>query len=114
MRKGSALRAIGLAWLVAGCLDICSALVIWSMNGVALTRGLKGIAIGLLGRETALAGGGGTVALGLALHFFIMLCWTLAFYLASRSFPLLRSRPALSGILLGLTVYIIMYWVVVP
>jgi len=62
MRKGSALRAIGLAWLVAGCLDICSAFVIWSMNGVALTRGLKGIAIGLLGRDTALAGGGETAA----------------------------------------------------
>ena len=114
MKRESAPRAIGLAWLVAGCLDISSAFIIWITKGVPLGRGLQGIAAGLLGRETSYQGGSTTSALGLALHFFIMLCWTTLFYLASRHLPVLRRQPFLAGIGYGLLVYIIMYWEVVP
>ena len=114
MRQSSAFRAIGLATLVAGCLDITSAFVIWTIKGIPLTRGLRGIAAGLLGREMALNGGAGTAALGLALHFFIMFGVATAFYAASRALPLLVRRPILSGIIYGPLVYLVMYWLVVP
>src|SRR6516162_2190873 len=98
MKGSPALRAIGLATLVAGCLDISSAFVIFILKGIGLTRGLQGIAVALLGRPTAFAGGGKTALFGLCLHFFVMLCVVTVFYTASRIFPLLGRRPLLSGI----------------
>jgi hypothetical protein len=107
------LRAILWAWLVAGCLDISSAFVIYIWNGVALTRGLQAIAAALIGRKAAYAGGIGTAALGLGLHFFIMLCVVLVFFVASRYLPALTRHPVVSGVTYGPIVYLIMYWVVV-
>ena len=110
----SNLRAILWAWLVAGCLDISSAFAIYLSKGIALTRGLQGIAIGLIGREAALKGGTATAALGLGLHFFIMLGVVLVFFAASRYLPVMARHPVISGIIYGPIVYLIMYWVVVP
>lgn len=110
----SHVKAILWAWIVAGCLDISSAFAIYLSRGIALTRGLQGIAIGLIGREAALTGGTATAALGLGLHFVIMLCVVIVFFMTSRRLPLLTLHPVISGILYGLLVYIIMYWVVVP
>jgi hypothetical protein len=114
MQKSSLLRAIGLAWLVAGCLDITSAIVIWTMRGVPLTLGFQGIAGGLVGRETAIGGSAATAALGFVLHFFIMFCVVMVFYLASRFIPALIRRPIPGGVIYGLVIYVVMYWIVVP
>ncbi len=114
MANASNLKAILWAWIVAGCLDISSAFAIFLSRGIALTRGLQGIAIGMVGREAALKGGAATAALGLGLHFFIMLCVVLVFFAASRYLPFLTRHPVISGIIYGPIVYIIMYWVVVP
>jgi hypothetical protein len=70
MNNFPALRAILTAGLVVGVVDISSAFVIWWQRGVALRRGLQGIAAGLLGTK-AFEGGLPTAALGLALHFFV-------------------------------------------
>jgi hypothetical protein len=107
------LRAIFWAWLVAGCLDISSAFVIYLWYGVALPRGLQGIAAALIGREAAYKGGLETAALGLGLHFFIMLCVVLVFFVGSRFLPVLTRKPILGGIIYGPIVYLIMYWGVV-
>jgi hypothetical protein len=109
----SSLRAILWAWLVAGCLDISSAFVIYRCYGVAPTKGLQGIAAALIGRKAAYGGGLETAALGLGLHFFIMLCVVLIFFVASRFLPVLTQKPVLSGIIYGPIVYLIMYWGVV-
>jgi hypothetical protein len=109
----SGFRAIFWAWLVAGCLDISSALAIYLWYRVPLTRGLQGIAAALIGREAAYKGGMETAALGLGLHFFIMLCVVLVFFAASRFLPVLTRQPVLSGIIYGPIVYLIMYWGVV-
>ena len=114
MRNVSTGRAIGIAWLVAGCLDITSAIVIWLMRGVPLTRGFQGIAAGLLGRESAFAGGLTTAALGFALHFFIMFCWVILFYVVSRMIPAMTRYPIAIGVIYGVIVYLVMYWIVVP
>jgi hypothetical protein len=114
MQRSSAFRAIGVAWLIAGCLDITSAMVIWFIRGVPLIKGFQGIASGLVGRDSAIQGGPTTAALGLALHFFIMLCVAIIFYLASRILPILMYSSIPSGAVYGVIVYLVMYWIVVP
>ena len=114
MPKSSLFRAIGLAWLIAGCLDITSAIVIWMKRGVPLMRGFQSIASGLVGRELALKGGQSTAVLGFALHFFIMFCVVVVFYLIIRAIPAVIRRPIPAGVIYGIIVYAVMYWVVVP
>jgi hypothetical protein len=113
MNNFGALRAIVMAGLVIGVLDISSALVIWWQRGVALQRGLQGIAAGLLGTKSY-EGGMATVSLGLALHFFVAFVVVSIFYLASRRIEFLTKHPVLSGVLYGIGVYIVMYWLVLP
>ena len=113
MKKFPALRAIVTAGLVVGVLDISSAFVIWWQRGVALRRGLQGIAAGLLGTR-AFEGGLNTVALGLVLHFFVAFVVVSVFYLASGKMRFLTKQPFLSGVLYGIGVYIVMYWIVLP
>jgi uncharacterized membrane protein YagU involved in acid resistance len=113
MKNFGALRAIVAAGLVVGVLDISSAFVIWWQRGVALQRGLQGIAAGLLGGN-AYEGGMTTAGLGLALHFFVAFVVVSVFYLASRKTPLLTKQPLVSGAFYGIGVYIVMYWFVLP
>ena len=113
MKKFGALRAIVTAGLVVGVLDISSAFVIWWQRGVALQRGLQGIAAGLLGARSY-EGEMATAGLGLALHFFVAFVVVSIFYLASRKIPFLTQQPLLSGALYGIGVYIVMYWFVLP
>ena len=113
MKKFGALRAIVTAGLVVGVLDISSAFVIWWQRGVALQRGLQGIAAGLLGAQSY-EGGMATAGLGLALHFFVAFVVVSTFYAASRKIPFLTKHPFVSGALYGTCVYIVMYWFVLP
>jgi len=113
MRNFPPLRAIVTAGLVVGVLDISSAFVIWWQRGVALRRGLQGIAAGLLGTKSY-EGGMATAGLGLAIHFFVAFVVVSIFYLASRKIPLLIKQPFVAGVLYGIGVYIVMYWIVLP
>ena len=113
MKNFRALRAIVTAGLVVGVLDISSALVIWWQRGVTLRRGLQGIAAGLLGTKSY-EGGMVTATLGLALHFFVAFVVVSIFYLASRRIEFLTKYPVVSGVLYGIGVYIVMYWLVLP
>jgi len=113
MKKFGALRAIVTAGLVVGVLDISSAFVIWWQRGVALQRGLQGIAAGLLGARSY-EGEMATAGLGLALHFFVAFVVVSIFYLASRKIPFLTKQPLISGVFYGIGVYIVMYWFVLP
>jgi hypothetical protein len=113
MKKFEAIRAIVTAGLVVGVLDISSAFVIWWQRGVALQRGLQGIAAGLLGARSY-EGGMATAGLGLALHFFVAFVVVSIFYLASRRIPFLTKQPLISGVFYGIGVYIVMYWLVLP
>ena len=68
---------------------------------------------GLLGKAS-FDGGNGTIALGLALHFFIAFVMALVYVKASHRLPVLTSRPLLMGVLYGLVLYVVMNFVVVP
>jgi uncharacterized membrane protein YagU involved in acid resistance len=113
MNNFRAVRAIVTTGLIVGVLDILSAVVIWWQRGVALQRGLQGIAAGLLGTKSY-EGGMATAVLGLIIHFFIAFVVVSIFYLASRKIRFLTAQPVVSGVLYGIGVYIVMYWIVLP
>ena len=105
-------KAIALACLIAGILDISDAFIFYGLRGISPTRILQGIASGVLGRG-AFTQGTHSALLGLLLHFFIATTWAAIYIFASRGFPLSR-HPILWGSLYGIVVYLIMNYVVVP
>ena len=113
MKSSRAFRTIVTAGLVVGVLDISSAFVIWWQRGVGARRGLQGIAAGLLGANS-FDGGLVTAGFGLVLHFFVAFVVVTVFYLASRKIGFLTLHPVVSGVLYGVAVYIVMYWLVLP
>jgi uncharacterized membrane protein YagU involved in acid resistance len=99
--------------LIAGTLDIMSAVVHSTLLGGGPVRMLKGIASGVLG-PASFEGGFWTAALGLALHFLIAFTAVAVFYLASRKLKFMVRQPVVSGVLYGIAVYLFMYGVVLP
>ncbi len=110
-RSSGPLPAIFAAGLLAGVLDITAAFVIWVPQGVAPVRILQGIASELLGPQ-AFKEGLQTALLGGTLHFLIALSAAAIFYAASRQIDFMTRRPILSGVLYGVCVYLVMYWIV--
>ena len=100
--------------LVAGTFDIVYACAFWALKlDVPAQRILQSVAAGLLGKAS-FAGGTGTAALGLALHYLIALSMSGVYYLVARRWPLLWQRPLLCGAIYGLLLYGIMNYVVLP
>jgi hypothetical protein len=103
-----------IAWLVAGTLDISTAILYYvGPSGARAERLLQGIASGLLGAR-AFTGGVGTALIGLALHYAIALIWTLVLFAAFRTLVALRHHLVLTGIAYGVIVWVVMNLVVVP
>lgn len=107
-------RAILLGGLTVGALDGLDAIIFFGLRGVSAERIFRGIAAGLVGREAALAGGWGTLLLGLALHFSIATAIVTVMVLAARRFPALVARPFLAGPLYGIAAWLVMNLVVMP
>jgi hypothetical protein len=100
---------------IAGTLDIIAAhLHIWAASGSFPMRVFKSIAGGVLGRESAMQGGAGTVLLGAFCHYFISFSFTLLFFLIYPRVRLLRQNPLASGFVYGLFVWCIMNLIVLP
>ena len=77
--------------LVAGTLDISDNLIYNAMRGVTPAMVFRFIASGLVGTRVVQMGWV-AVALGLWLHYFIALSWTVIFYAASRQITVLWTR----------------------
>jgi len=99
--------------LIAGTLDISDALIFSHFRGATPTMVFQYIASGLIGM-TSFQLGWRSVALGVAIHYFIALTWTMVFYFASRRVSVLLRRPVLSGLLYGVAVYLFMNFVALP
>lgn len=112
--RSQGFSAIAWATLVAGVLDISSAFALGYPKGVGPIRVLQGVAAGLIGRESALKGGLATAALGWVIHFFIAFAVASVFYIASRKITSLTRHAVISGLLYGVVVYGVMYWIVMP
>ncbi len=105
---------IALATAVAGTLDIADACVYYGLTkGVPPERIFQSVASGLLGKASY-AGGAGTAALGLALHYGIMAVMVAVYVLASRRLPILKARPVVTGLGYGVATYLVMNFVVLP
>jgi phage shock protein PspC (stress-responsive transcriptional regulator) len=105
-------KAIVVAGLTCGVMDISAALVVYGLLGSKPLRLLQGIAGGILGPR-AYSGGISTALFGLALHFVIAFGAAAIFFLASRVMPFLLTHAALSGVFYGIAVYFFMNRVVV-
>jgi uncharacterized membrane protein YagU involved in acid resistance len=108
-----AIPAIFWAGLICGIMDITVAFVNWGLRGVRPARLLQAIASGLLGPQS-FRDGWSTVVLGGACHFFIAISAAAVFYVASRKLKFLTYHAVLSGIAYGISIYLVMYWIVMP
>lgn len=101
------------AALVAGTLDMLYACTYWGLQGVRPMRIMQSVAAGILG-QASFGGGAATAALGLALHYAIVLVMAAVYFTAARRLPPLWQRPWLFGTLYGLALYGFMQYIVLP
>jgi len=106
------LKPIAVATLIAGTLDILSAVVFSIMAGSTPIHMLQSVASGPFG-DVALSSTSYAVA-GLLVHFAIMACMVIAYMAAAAKWRLLTDRPILAGALYGILLWLVMYWVVLP
>ena len=112
-RPGISMTVV-MAWLVAGTLDITTAIVYYARgSGPRTIRLLQGIASGVLGAD-AFSGGIRTALMGLGLHYLIALIWTLVLSVALASIAGLRRHLIPTGIAYGVFVWLVMNLVVLP
>lgn len=100
------------ATIVAGTLDILSAFVFAGLDGIGPANVLTYVASGPFGDRAFQGAGWGMV--GLLVHFAIMACMVGAYVLAARRTRWLIMHPVPSGLLYGLLLWVVMYWVVMP
>ena len=105
------LKPILIIGLIAGTLDISTALVLAKGNFTGLGQF---IASGALGREIAFGGGIWTCLLGYFFHYFIATMWATIFFLLYPKVKLLQKNKFVVGLLYGVVVWIIMNRVVLP
>lgn len=107
-------RVVVIAWLLAGTLDITTAVLYYvGPSSAGAVRLLQGIASGVLG-ASAFEGGAATALLGLTLHYLIALIWTLVFLVAFRLLGAVRRHLIAIGIAYGIIVWLVMNLVVLP
>jgi hypothetical protein len=112
---GTFARAVLRVALVAGTLDIVGAhLHQWLASGRPPATLLKTIVGGAVGRERALEGGVGMMALGLFFHYLIAAAFTLFFFLLYPHVSLLRKHRVLVGAAYALFAWSVMNYVVLP
>ena len=109
--SGAMIRAVLLATLVAGALDIGAAIL--TNPQVPARVVLQSVAGGWMGSE-AYRGGWPAAWLGLASHFALMLGIAAVFVLAAARAPARRRRWFPAGVAFGLAVWLAMTYVVVP
>ena len=110
------LRPIFAGVAIVGVVDLAFAIAFWWWRAnVPPMRIMQSIARGVLGRD-AFAGGAGTAALGVALHFFIAFAMGMTFaVVAHRASVLVRDKLVVAfGLAYGLALYAVMNFVVLP
>lgn len=99
-----------LAGLIAGTLDIGAACLINRLGPLVI---LQAIASGLIGKAS-FAGGVHTALLGLLLQWAMAILIAALYLLATTRLPTLRTHWRLTGLIAGVTTFLVMNYVVVP
>lgn len=106
-------KAILMAWMTAGTLDLADA-VLWArLHRRPAGRMLQFIASGVIGKR-AFKGGPPAAAIGVLVHYAIMLVMVTAFILAAGQLPILKRLPYVCGPIYGVGLYLVMYRIVLP
>ena len=111
MRRYTAGMAILIGGLIAGTLDILYAIGYSAWRGTPPMTLLQFVASGLLG-QSSFEGGATTAALGLLLHYLMMLLIAAIFFGLSRRLTFLVAKPFIWGPVYGFLVYWVMNLVV--
>jgi hypothetical protein len=111
MRRYSPGMAILVGGLIAGTLDITYAITYSAWRGTSPQTLLQFVASGLWGRPS-FDGGTATAALGLLLHYLMMLLIAAIFVGLSRQLTFLARKPIVWGPVFGFLVYWVMNLVV--
>lgn len=106
-------RRVITAALVAGTLDILSAVVYTLIAGKQPINMLKGLASAVLG-DDAVKGGAEIALAGLGIHFAIMAVMAAFFVLVADRVPLLKRRWVMAGIAYGIGLWAVMNLIVLP
>jgi hypothetical protein len=100
--------------LVAGSMDATAASLQYYLRTGKSPGGVWRYVAGALMGPSASTGGGGTIAIGLLMHYGIAFGWTLLFFLAASRISALRVNPFILGPLYGIFVWAMMTRVLVP
>ena len=112
--RSRALPAILWGGLIAGTLDISySCIYSYTLRGTSPVRILQSVASGALGAN-AFTGGIKTALLGGVFHFLIATTAAAVYYVASRGLRFLVNQAIICGVLYGVSVYLVMNFVVLP
>jgi hypothetical protein len=109
----SLIKAILLAGLAVGTLDILAASIQTLIAGREPVGMLKFIASGIFGRA-AFSGGTEYAFYGLFFHYCIATIWTIIFFLAYPRIPFLAKHKIIAGVAYGIFVKLGMTLVVLP
>lgn len=107
-------HAIFNATLVAGTLDIFSAFLFAGIAGMSASSILQFVASGPFGDVAKGPPSWLWAIVGLAVHFALMACMATAYMLAAQRIPALVRFPLTAGLIYGLLLWIVMYWIVRP
>lgn len=108
-------RPLAIGTLLAGALDMCFASTFWWLKAdVTPVRVGQSVAAGLLGKESAVAGGVPTGMLGWTLHYAMIFLMVGFYYLAAKQLPVLTRSWLACGAIYGLGLYLVMSYIVVP
>ena len=108
-------KAVWIATLVAGTLDIAAAHVNQLIRtGAFPARIFNFIAGGATGLEKALSGGVAVVVLGVLIHYFISFSFTLLFFVMYPVIVRISRNKYVNGILYGAIVWAVMNLIVLP
>ena len=105
-------RAVGIATLISGTLDILFAMILTVARGGEIGNMLRFVASGPLPAATDMVTAG--AALGLLVHFALMAIMAAAFMWIVSTRRVLLDTPYRTGIAFGVITYFIMNWIVVP
>jgi hypothetical protein len=115
VNRPTAIQTILTAGLIAGCLDLLTAIIVYSvvMQRTTDVKLLQGIGRAAFGSNTFQAGTALALA-GVAVHFFIAFSFTVFYFFIFPYVSFFRKYPIIGGLLYGIFAWCVMNLVMLP